>query len=151
MSQDPVPPATEATDRFRNVPIRRSQAGSFWIGAGVVFIALLLAVGVCALLIWRDKNVSGVLIIMVFGIIWFGLFFASIPWQRRSSRALDGRKPGVSLTRGTLSVPVKVGATLVFRTDQPIEVACGWLEFISGGGGEPTGKTRTVMSWATLS
>ena len=87
---------------------------------------------------WLVKDISGVLIIMIFWIIWFGLFFASIPWQRRYSRALDGRKPGVALTPGMLSVPVKVGATLVFRTDQPIEVACGWLEFISGGGGGPT-------------
>lgn len=154
MSQDPKEPAAptaEAADRFRNVAIRRSQGTSFGIGVAVVFVALLLAVGVCALLMWLLAKISAVAIILIFGVTWFGVFFASIPLQRRYARALDGRKPGVSLSPGMLTVPVKPGSTLVFWTHQPIEVAFGWLEFISQGGGGPTSQTRTVMSWATLS
>ena len=154
MSKEPNHPTGStagAADRFSNIPIRRTQWRSFRIGLGAVFAALLLAVGVCALLMWRCKNISAVLIILIFGLTLFGLFFGSIPWQRRYSRSLDGRKPGVSLANGMLYVPVKEGSTLIFWTGQPIEVAFGWLEFKSHASGGPTTSTRTVMSWATLS
>ena len=154
MSKDPDHPPSStpgAAERFRNIPIRRSQWRSFRIGVGAVFAALLLAAGVCALLMWLSKDISGVLLIMLFGVILFGGFFGSIPWQRRYSRSLDGRKPGVSLAIGVVYVPVKKDSTFIFWTGQPIEVAFGWLEFVVGGGGGPTTKTRTVMSWATLS
>jgi hypothetical protein len=130
------------------VPIRRSRWPSFWIGAGAVFVSLLVAAGAAAALLLT--NLDGALLVIVFAVVWFGLFFFSYPLQRRLARSLDLRRPCVSLDNDILAVPVAEDSALRFNLAEPHELTFGWWEFVVKSTGGPTTNTRTVLTHATL-
>ena len=80
----------EQTRDFFSVPIRRTRWTSFWIGVGAVVVAFalaaLLAAALAGLFVLLKVNFGGTVIIIVFGVLWFGLFFLSYPLQRRYAR-----------------------------------------------------------------
>lgn len=134
-----------------SVPIRRSLWTSFWIGIAAGVIALLLAAAFAGLLLLLPVNINGVLIILAFGLLWFGLFFLSLPRQRRFARILDLRRPGISLTDGLLTIPQTDDHTLRFKLDEPYELMFGWFEVVTKSTGGPTTNTRSLMTYAILS
>lgn len=142
---------TEAAEVSCIVPIRRSRWASFWIGVAVVIVSLLLAAALAGLLLLLPVNVNGVLIILAFGVLWFGIFFFSLPWQRRYARILDLRQPGIRLTDGLLTIPVTDELTLPFKLDEPHELMFGWFEVVIKSTGGPTTNTRAFMTYAILS
>ena len=140
---------TEAVEGSCSVPIRRTRWTSFWIGAAAVFASLLLAVGISATLLL--SSINGAVLIMILGVLWFGLFFLSLPWQKRYARRLDLRRPGVSFADRLLTVPVAGDLTLHFRLDEPHELMFGWFEVVIKSTGGPTTNTRSLMTYAILS
>jgi hypothetical protein len=96
----------EQTRDFFSVPIRRTRWTSFWIGTGAVVVAFalaaLLAAALAGLFVLLKVNFGGTVIIIVFGVLWFGLFFLSYPLQRRYARSFDLRRPGIRLAGGVL-------------------------------------------------
>ncbi|MGB8506997.1 MAG: hypothetical protein WCD76_01200 [Pyrinomonadaceae bacterium] len=140
---------TESKKVSFSVPIRRTRWTSFWIGAAAVVFALLLAFAFSGLLLLL-VNIDGVVIIILFGFILFGLFFLSYPLQRRYARSLDLRRPCVSLAGGILTVPLAEDTVLHFKLDEPHELIYGWWEFVMVSTG-PTSRTRAVWTHATLS
>jgi hypothetical protein len=141
---------TEAVEDSCSVPIRRTRWTSFWIGAAAVFVSLLLAVGLSALLLLLS-SINGAVLVMILGVLWFGFFFFSLPWQKRYARSLDLRRPGVSLMDGLLTIPVTGDLTLRFKLDEPHELMFGWFEVVIKSTGGPTTNTRSLMTYAILS
>ena len=144
----------EPTQDFYSVPIRRTRWTSFWIGVGAAFLAFVLAallasalVGLLALL--KVKG-GGTLIIIAFGFLWFGLFFASYPLQRRYARSFDLRRPGIHLANGVLTAPLPDGSTLQFKLDEPHELSYGWWETLVTNITGPTLHVRVTVTHATL-
>jgi hypothetical protein len=88
---------------------------------------------------------------MVMAAVWFGVFFLSLPWQKRYARSLDLRRPGVNLKDGLLTIPMADDLTLHFRLDEPHELMFGWFEFLIKSTGGPTTNTRSLMTYAILS
>jgi hypothetical protein len=124
---------------------------SFLIGAAAVLASLLLASALAGLLLLVPINVDGAVVLIIFSIAWFGGFFLSLPWQRRSARALDLRRPGASLEGNLLTVPVPDKPSLVFKLDEPYELIFGWFDVVTKSTGGPTTNTRSLMTYAILS
>jgi hypothetical protein len=133
-----------------NVPVRRSLWTSFWIGAASALVSLLLAAALAGLLLLLPVNINGVIVILVFGLLWFGFFFFSLHWQRRYARSLDLRRPGIRLAAGLLTIPVTNDLTLHFKLDEPHELIFGWYEVVIKSTGGPTTNTRGLMTYAIL-
>jgi hypothetical protein len=112
---------------------------------------LLLAAALSGLLLLLPVNINGVVIILIFGSLWFGLFFLSLPWQRRYARSLDLRRPGIRLTDGLLALPVTDKLTLRFKLGEPHDLMFGWYEVLIKSTGGPTTNTRSLMTYAILS
>jgi hypothetical protein len=98
----------EAIEVLCSVPIQRTRWTGFWILVATIFISFLLAVAPTASLLLLPANVitDGALTIIIFGFLWFILFFSSFPLQRRYARSLALRQPGLCLfADGTLTIP----------------------------------------------
>ncbi|HEY9285062.1 MAG TPA: hypothetical protein VIP46_16540 [Pyrinomonadaceae bacterium] len=133
------------------MPIRRSRWVSFWVGAGAVALSLLTAAALTGLLLLLTPAIDGAWVVIVFAALLFGLFFLSLPWQRRCARSFDLRRPGARLDGGLLAVPVADDTTMLFDLGEPHELTYGWFEVITRGGGGPTSNTRGLMTYAILS
>jgi hypothetical protein len=103
------------------------------------------------LLLLSPAAFDGAVVIIVFSFLWLGFFFLSYPLQRRYARALDMRRPGISLADGILKVPVTEDSTLHFNLVEPHDLTFGWWEHVSVSAGGPTSRTRAVWTHATLS
>lgn len=141
---------TAPIESVYSFPIRRTRLTSFWIGLATNIISLLLAAALTALLMLSSIITSGVVVIMVFGLLWGVGFFLSFPWQRRFARSLDLRRPGIRLTNRVLTVPVTDELALQFKLDAPYELNFGWFEVVVSSSGGPTSRTRAVTTYATL-
>lgn len=143
---------TEAVEVSCSVPIRRSRWVSFWIGVAAVVVSLLSAAALTGLLLLLPVSVDGAVVIIVFGILWFGLFFFSLRRQKRYARSLDLRRPGIRLLAdGLLTIPVTDDLTLHFKLDEPHELTFGWFEVVVRTAGQPLNYTRGFMTHAILS
>jgi hypothetical protein len=134
-----------------SVPIRRSLWTSFWIGAAAIIISLTLAAALSGLLLLLPVTVNGVVVILLFGLLWFALFFLSLARQRRYARSLDLRRPGIRLAQDLLTIPLAGDLTLCFKLDEPHELTFGWFEVVTKSTGGPTTHTRALMTYAILS
>lgn len=132
------------------VPIRRSRWVSFWVGVGAAVLSLLTAAALTGLLL-LPPVIDGAWVVIVFGALLFGLFFLSLPRQKRYARSFDLRRPGARLDGGLLTVPLADDTTIRFNLGEPHELTCGWFEVITRGGGGPTTNTRGLMTYAILS
>lgn len=145
----------EAAEVLCSVPIRRTRWTSFWIGAATVIIAALTAALLVAapggLLMLLKINFDGVWIIILFGLLWPGLFFSSYPLQRRYARSLDLRRPGISLIDNILTVHATEDSILHFNLDEPHNVMFGWYEHVMPSVGGSTKNSRAVWTHALLS
>lgn len=146
---------TAPTEGFFSVPIRRTRWTSFWIGLASVVVAFVsaavLAAALVVLLALLKADGGGVVIVLAFGLLWFGLFFLSYPLQRRGARALDSRRPGVRLAGRVLASPLPDGSTLRFELDEPHELSYGWSETLVSNVSGPAMHARSVSTYATLS
>ena len=129
-------------------PIRRSLVARFWIGVAACLASL--AAAALAGLLMALYSLDGAVVLIIVGTLWFGLFFLSLPQQRRVARALDSRRPGVVLEGNVLSVPTTDDSTLRVRLDEPYELTYGWWEYVVKSTGGPVSKTRSVLTHATL-
>lgn len=142
----------EAVDAGRSFPIRRSRWPSFWIGVAAAVVSSIMASALAALsLLLLPADAGGAVVIIVFGTLWFGLFFLTLPRQRRCARSMDLRRPGIRLAGSSLTIPVADGHTLHFKLDEPYELAFGWFEVVMTGTGGATTNTRGLMTYAILS
>jgi hypothetical protein len=116
-----------------------------------VALSFLMAATLAGLLLLLPVTFDGVVVIIVLGFLWFGLFFMSYPLQRRFARSLDLRRPGISLVGGILVVPLTKEAVLRFNLDEPHELRFGWCEHVLTSVGSPTKNTRAVWTHATVS
>jgi hypothetical protein len=134
------------------VPVRRSRWVSFWVGVAAALFSLLSAAALAGLLLLLLPNVfDGAWVIIVFGLLWFGLFFLSLPRQRRYARSRDLRRPGVRLVGSVLTIPLADDTTVQFDLDEPHELTFGWFEVITKSTGGPTTNTRSLTTFALLS
>lgn len=140
-----------AADASLRVPVRRSRWVSFWVGLAAVFLSLLSATALAGLLLLLPTVVDGAWVILAFGVIWFGLFFVSLPRQSRYARSRDLRRPGASLAGGVLTVPLADDSTLSFNLHEPHELTFGWHEVVTTSSGGPTTNTRGLMTYAIIS
>jgi hypothetical protein len=145
---------TEPREVFYSVPIRRTRWTSFWIGvasAVLAFIlAALLAAALVRLLLLLKADGAGTAIVIVFGFLWFGLFFLSFPLQRRYARSFDLRRPGIRLADDVLAAPLPDGSTLQFKLDEPHELSYGWWDALVPNVTGPSMHSRVVVTYATL-
>ena len=132
------------------VPIRHSRRVSFWVGVGAAGISLLTAAALTGLLLLLPPVLDGAWIVLVFASLLFGLFFLSLPWQKRYARSFDLRRPGAHLVGGLLTVPLADDSARRFDLGEPHELNYGWSEIVTPGGG-PTTNTRGLMTYAALS
>ncbi len=142
---------TEAVEVPFGVPVRRSLWVSFWIGVAAGVGSLASAVALAGLLLLPPVAFDGAVIIIVFAALWFGLFFLSYPLQRRYARALDLRRPGITLSDNLLTIPAADDLTLRFKLGEPHELTFGWFEVVTRSSGGPTTNTRGFMTYAILS
>jgi hypothetical protein len=105
-------------------PLRHSQWTSVWIGAAAVFCAAAVAASAAAAALPVVRN--GTQIVLIFGLLWFGLFFASIPAQQAYARKRDLGRPGVTLRDGVL----RAGETEIRL---PAAIEHGWFDVVAGG------------------
>jgi len=128
---------------------------SFWVGVAAVLVASLLAAVLIAalggLLILSKVSFDGVWAVFLFGIVWPVLFFLSYPLQRRSARALDSRRPGISLKQGILAAHVTKDSVLHFNLNEPHELVFGWWEHVLKSPHYKGNRARSVWMHATLS
>jgi hypothetical protein len=146
---------SEAGEVLCSVPLRRTRWTSFWVGAATVIIAAVLAVlsviALGGLLMWLKVDFDGFWYIFLFGLLWFGLFFLSYPWQRRYARSRDLLRPGINFVKGKLTVPVAQDSILHFNLDETHELLFGWYEQVMTSAGGPTKNSRAVWTHAVLS
>lgn len=133
------------------VPVRRSRWVSFRVGVGAAAVSLLIAAALTGLLLLLPPFLDGAWLVIFFGALLFGLFFLSLPWQKRYARSLDLRRPGARLDGGLLTVPADDDAAVCFDLNEPHELTYGWFEIITPGGGGPTTNTRGLVTYAILS
>jgi hypothetical protein len=133
------------------VPVRRSRWVSFFVGVGAAAVSLLTAAALTGVLLLLPTFVDGAWVVLAFGVLLFGLFFLSLPWQKRYARSLDLRRPGARLDGGLLTVPADDGAAIRFDLDAPHELTYGWFEVVTKSTGGPTTNTRGLMTYAILS
>jgi hypothetical protein len=132
-------------------PIRRTRWLSFFIGAATLILTALIAAGLSGLLMLAVNTIGGVMLIILFGFFWGCLFFLSYPWQRRFARALDCRRPGISLDGDRLTVPIDAGITMHFNLSEPLELSYGWFDTQVATIAAPTMHTQNVLTYAVLS
>jgi hypothetical protein len=132
------------------VPVRRSRWVSFWVGVAAVLFSLLSAAALAGLLLLLP-SVNGVWVVFAFGALWFGLFFLSLPLQRRYARSRDLRRPGARLVGGVLTVPLSDDTAAQFDLERPHELTFGWFEVVTKSTGGPTTNTRALTTFALLS
>jgi hypothetical protein len=118
---------TSTKSMFR-VPIRRSQWPSFLIGLAAAVLSALVAAAGCGVVLATQllPERAGAVIVLTFGVAWFCGFFTRVPWQRRWSRWLDSRRPGILLANGLMTVPVSANRTLKFHLNEPYALRFGW-------------------------
>lgn len=133
------------------VPLRRSRWVSFWVGVDAVVLSLLTAAALTGLLLLLPTAIDGTWVVLFFAALLFGLFFLSLPRQKRYARSFDLRRPFARLDGGLLTVPVADDTPMRFDLGEPHELTCGWFEVITHGGGGPTTNTRGLMTYALLS
>lgn len=133
------------------VPIRLSRWVRFWVGAGAVVLSVLTAAALTGLLLLLPLAIDGAWVVIVFGVILFGLFFLSLPWQKRYARSFDLRRPGARLDGRLLTVPVAGDTTMLFDLGEPHGLTYGWFEVVTKSTGGPTSNTRGLMTYAILS
>lgn len=133
------------------VPIRRSRRVSFWVGVGAAVLSLLIAAALTVLLLLLPPVVDGAWVVLFFAALLFGLFFLSLPRQKRYTRSLDMRRPGARLDGGLLTVPTADGSTMRFDLGEPHGLTYGWFEVVTKSTGGPTTNTRGLMTYAILS
>lgn len=133
------------------VPTRLSRWVSFWVGVGAAVLSMLTAAALTGLLLLLPHAIDGAWVVIVFAALLFGLFFLSLPWQRRYARSFDLRRPGARLDGRRLTIPLANDATMRFDLGEPHELTYGWFEVITHGGGGPTSNTRGLMTYAILS
>lgn len=131
-----------------SVPVRRSLMRSFMLGVAAAIVSLLSAALLGSLLLL--SNLDGAVLITLCFSLWLGLFLLSYPLQRRLSRTLDSRRPGVTLADGLITVPIPGGAPLHLSLAEPLELKFGWWEYAVKSTGGPTSNTRTVLTHAAL-
>jgi len=132
------------------VPIRRSRWVSFWVGVGAAVVSLLGAAAFAGLLLLLPADIDGAWVVFAFTTLLFGLFFLSLPLQKRRARSFDLRRPGARLDGGLLTIPTADDAAMRFDLGEPHELTYGWLEIVTTGGG-PTTNTRGLLTYAILS
>jgi hypothetical protein len=135
------------------VPVRRSRWVSFRVGVGAALLSLPAAAALTGLLLLLPPFVDGAWVVFAFGVLLFGLFFLSLPWQKRYARSFDLRRPGARLEGGVLTVPLAGDAAMRFDLGEPHELTHGWFEVVNrgGGAGGPTTNTRGLMTYAIVS
>lgn len=143
---------TEATTVSCSVPIRRSRWPSFWIGVAAVIASFLMVAALAGSLLLLPFKIftDGAVLIIVFGVLWFTLFFISLRRQRRCARALDLRRPCICLVDSFLTIPLTGEDTLHFKLDEAHELIFGWFEVVIKSTGGPTTNTRSLMTYAIL-
>jgi hypothetical protein len=139
------------TEGSLGVPIRRSRWVSFRVGVGAVVLSLLTAAALTSLSLLLSPFIDGTWVVLFFAALLFGLFFLSLPRQKRYARSFDLRLPGARLDGGLLTVPLADDTPMRFDLGEPHELTCGWFEVITHGGGGPTTNTRGLMTYAILS
>ncbi|MET0650032.1 MAG: hypothetical protein ABW208_25775 [Pyrinomonadaceae bacterium] len=139
------------TEGSLGVPIRRSRWVSFWIGVGAVVLSLLTAAALTGLLLLLPTAIDGAWVVLFFASLLFGLFFLSLPRQKRYARTFDLRRPGARFDGGLLTVTLADDTLMRFDLSEPHELTRGWFEVITHGGGGPTTNTRGLMTYALLS
>ncbi|HEX8335207.1 MAG TPA: hypothetical protein VF621_00675, partial [Pyrinomonadaceae bacterium] len=145
-------PGAGAAGHSLVVPIRRSRWVSFWVGCGAAVLSFLTAAALTGLLL-LPLSIDGAWVVFAFGLLLFGLFFLSLPRQRRYARSFDMRRPGARLDGGLLTIPAAEDALICFDLGEPHELTHGWFEVTNrgGGGGGPTTNSRGLMTYAILS
>lgn len=156
MNRPDPPPGGEHTqaggpEGSLGVPVRRSRWVSFRVGVGAAFVSLLMAAALTGLLLLLPPFLDGAWVVVFFAVLLFGLFFLSLPWQKRYARSFDLRRPRARLDGGLLTIPTRDDAAIRFDLDAPHELTYGWFEVITRGGGGPTTNTRGLMTYAILS
>lgn len=143
---------TEAAAISCSVPLRRSRWPSFWIGVAAVIASFLIAAALAGSLLLLPFKLftDGAVVIIVFGILWFTLFFISLRRQRRYARSLDLRRPRINLVDGFLTIPLPDDLTLHFKLDEAHELIFGWFEVVIKSAGGPTTNTSGLMTYAIL-
>lgn len=139
------------TDGSVSVPVRRSRWVSLGVGVGAAAVSLLTAAALTGVLLLLPPIIDGAWVVLAFALLLFGLFFLSLPWQKRYARSLDLRRPCARLDGGLLTVPAAGDAAICFDFNKPHELTYGWFEVITRGGGGPTTNTRGLMTYAILS
>jgi hypothetical protein len=124
---------------------------SFWVGVAAALLSLLSAAVLAGLLLLLPTVVNGAWVVIAFGVCWFGLFFLSLPGQRRYARSRDLRRPGARLDGAVLTVPLEDDTALSFDLGEPHELNFGWYEVVTKSSGGPTTNTRGLMTYALLS
>jgi hypothetical protein len=147
--QEDERPGPGAAGVSLTVPVRRSRWVSFWVGVAAVFLSLLSAAALAGLLLLLP-GVGGTWVVIAFGVLWFGLFFLSLPLQKRRARGYDLRRPGARLEGGVLTLPPGDGAALSFDLNEPHELSFGWFEIVTKSTGGPTTNARGLFTYATL-
>src|SRR5262245_50310856 len=131
-----------------NIPIRRSIWQSFFIGVAAIVLSGIVAAELAGLLMWITPTRPaqpperapvealtkrpprhadyGALVVLGLGLVLFGGYFGSIRWQRRLSRSLDSRRPGIRIADGVMAVPVGAGRVLQINLSQPYSLNFGW-------------------------
>ena len=133
------------------VPVRRSLWASLFVGLAAGLFSLLAAAAGSSLLLLLPSGVDGAWVVFAFALLWFGLFFLSLPGQRRYARSRDLRRPGISLADGALTVPLPDETALRVELGDPRELRFGWFEVVTKSTGGPTTNTRGVMTYAVVS
>lgn len=141
----------ESGEVFYSVPVRRTLWPGFLVGAAALVGWALPAAALCGLLLLSSVKIDGAVIIIMFGVLWGGGFFFSVPWQRRCTRSLDARRPGIRLADGVLAVPLDDDTAVRFMLEEPHELRFGWAEDVVATAASPTMHTRTVLTYAALS
>jgi hypothetical protein len=141
----------EAAEDSFGVPVRRSRWASFCVGCAAALLSFLSAAALAGLLLLRPAATDGTWVVLVFAVLWPGLFFLSLPWQKRYARALDLRRPGARLVGGLLTIPLADDTTICFDLDERHGLIYGWFEAVTKSTGGPTTNTRGLMTYAILS
>ena len=141
----------EGAEGTLGVPVRRSRWLSFGVGVGAAVLSVLTAAALAGLLLLSLPAIDGAWVVLFFAALLFGLFFLSLPRQKRYVRSLELRRPGARLDGGLLTVPLADDITMLFDLGEPHELTYGWFEVITRGGGGPTTNTRGLMTYAILS
>jgi len=122
------------------------------VGLAAVLLSALAAGALAgSLLLLPPSLLDGAWVVTAFAFLWFGLFFLSLPWQKRYARSRDLRRPGIRLGGSVLAVPLAANEELRFDLGEPHELTFGWLEVLGRSSGGPTTNTRGLMTYAIIS